>query len=160
MSATNSHADSQWCKAKHCWCSIDTHVQNEAGSVSCSLLLINSAYNTFMNLCIQLPLRLPKMQDQKSLTRHWLSFLSRGCERVSLVFDYKGGQYIRKGQRCTKVDIEWLAVGYLIATSNRNTRKPDQGLELRGVAKPGKMRRLASLSAGLAREEAACQVCG
>jgi hypothetical protein len=38
------------------------------------------------------------MQDQKSLHRQGLSFSGWGREWFSLVFDYKGGQYIRKGQ--------------------------------------------------------------
>ena len=105
-----------------------------AGSVSLSLLLINAAYTSFMNVCIQLPLRLPKMQDQKSLTCHWLSFSEWGRERVSLLFEYKGGQYIRNGQRYTIVKILRLAKGYLNATINSNTWKlePEVGTNRSG----------------------------
>jgi hypothetical protein len=63
------------------------------------------------------------MQDQKSLTRLWLSFSGWDRERFSLVLDYKGSQYIRKGQQYTNVNILGLARGYLNATINRNTRK-------------------------------------
>ena len=42
-----------------------------------------------------------------------------------LVFDHQGGQYIRKGQQYTNVNILRLAIGYLIATINRNTRIPE-----------------------------------
>jgi len=123
MSVTNRHAEWPWCKAKHCWCTIDAHFQNAAGSVSLSLLLINAAYSALMNVRIQLPLRLPKLQDQKSLTYCWLSFSGWGRERVSLVFDYKGGQYIRKGQWYTNVNTLRLSIGYLNATTNRKTPK-------------------------------------
>ena len=77
-----------------------------------------------MNICIQLPLRLSKMQDQKSLTCRWLSFSGWGRERFSLVLDYKGGQFIRKGQRYTNVNILQLAIGYLNVTIHSKTRKP------------------------------------
>jgi len=128
MSATNSHADWPWCKAKHCWRSVDAHFHSGAGSMSLSPLLINAAYNTFITVCIQLPLRLPKMQDQKSLTHRWLSFSAWGWECVSHIFEYKGGQYIRNGQWCNKVNLLQLAVGYLNATINRNTQKPLPGI--------------------------------
>ena len=78
-----------------------------------------------MNICIQLPLILPRMQDQKSLTRRWLSFSEWGTECVSLVFGYKGSQYIRKGQRYTNVNILQLAVGCLNGTINRKAQIPE-----------------------------------
>jgi len=81
-----------------------------------------------MNVCTQFPLRIPKMQDQKSLTRCWLSFSGWGRGCVSLVFDYKGGQYIRKGQQYTNLNILRLAIGYLNATINRKTWKPEQAI--------------------------------
>jgi len=105
------------------WRSVDAHFQNGAGSVSLSLLFINAAYTSFMKVCIQLPLRLPKMQDQKSLTHCWLSFSGWGRERFSLVFDYKCGQYIRKGQRYTNVNILRFTIAYLNATIYRKTWK-------------------------------------
>src|SRR5258705_500873 len=46
-------------------------------------------------------------------------------ERFSLVFDYNGGQYIRKGQRYTNVNVLRLAIEYLNATIYRNTQKPE-----------------------------------
>ena len=113
------------CKTKNRWRSVDAHFQNRAGSVLLSLLHIKAAYTAFMNVWIQLPLRLPKEQDQKSLTGRWLSFSGWGRERLSLVFDYKGGQYIRKGQRSTNVNILRLAIGYLKATINRITWVPE-----------------------------------
>jgi len=113
------------CKTKNRWRSVDAHFQNRAGSVSLPLLHKKAAYTSFMNVWIQLPLRLPKEQDQKSLTRRWLSFSGWGRERFSLVFDYKGGQYIRKGQRSTNVNILQSAIGYRNATINRITRKPE-----------------------------------
>jgi hypothetical protein len=40
-------------------------------------------------------------------------------------FDYKGGQYIRKGQQYSNVNNVRLAIGYLNATINRNTWHPE-----------------------------------
>jgi len=77
-----------------------------------------------MNVCIQFPFRLPKMQDEKSLTLSWLLFSAWGQEHISLVFGYKGGQYIQERQWHTKVNTVQLAVGYLNATINRKTWIP------------------------------------
>ena len=122
MSAIICQLDYPRCKTKNRWRSVDAHFQNGAESVSLSLSHIKAAYTSFMNVCIQLPLRLPKVQDQQSLTCRWLSFSGWGREQLSLVFDFKGGQYIRKGQRSTNVNILRLAMGYLKATINRITR--------------------------------------
>jgi len=48
-----------------------------------------------------------------------------GQRPVLTWFDYKGSQYIRKGQRYTNVNILGLAIGYLNATINGNTRIPE-----------------------------------
>jgi len=78
-----------------------------------------------MIVCIQSPSRLLMMQDQKSLTRDWLSCSGWGKERVLLVFSDKGCRFIRKGQWCAKVNILRLTVGYLNATINRKTRNTE-----------------------------------
>jgi len=132
MSVTHRHAEKPWCKAKYCWCTIDAHFPNGARSVSLSLLVINAVYTSFMNICIQFPLRLPKMQDQRSLTRCWLSFSGCGRDRVSLVFDFKDGQFIGIGHEHTNVNILGLAIGYVNATINRKTRKQEQEIETDG----------------------------
>jgi len=105
------------------WHSIDAHFQNGAGSVSYSLLRINAVYTSFMNVCIQLPLRLPKMQDQNSWTRCWLSLLEWARERFSIIFGYIGSQCSRKEQQYTNVNILRLAMEYHNATINRKTWK-------------------------------------
>ena len=74
-----------------------------------------------MIICIQSPPRLLMMPDQKSLTCRWLSCSGWGRERVSVVFSYKGGRFIRKGQWCVKVNILWLTIGYLNTTIIRKT---------------------------------------
>ena len=74
-----------------------------------------------MIVCIQSPSRLLMMQDHRSLTRRWLSCSGWGKERVTLVFGYKGGWLIWKGQWCAKVNIVRLTLGYLNATINRKT---------------------------------------
>jgi len=108
-------------KTKNCWCSIDAHFQNGAASISLSLLCWNTANTSFMIVCIQSPPRLPMMQEQTSLTRHWLSCSGWGRECVSLVFNYKGSRFIRKGQWRTEVNILRIAVGYQNATMNGKT---------------------------------------
>jgi hypothetical protein len=55
-----------------------------------------------------------------------LTFISGwGTACFSLVFDYEGSKYIRKGQRCTNVNILRFTIGYLNTTTNRNPRKPE-----------------------------------
>jgi len=125
MSAIIRQLDYPRCKTKNHWRSIDAHFQIGAGSVSLFDLCINAADTSFMNVYIQLPLWLPKVQDQKSSTHRWLSCSGWGREWFSLVFDQKGGQYIRKGQWYTNVKILRWAIGNLNATRNRNTRIPE-----------------------------------
>jgi len=78
-----------------------------------------------MTVCIQSPSRLLMIQNQKSLTRRWLSCSGWGKEPVTLVFSYKGCRFIRKGQWCAKVNILRLIVGDLNATLNRKTRNTE-----------------------------------
>jgi len=54
---------------------------------------------------------------------HWRSSSGRGGDCVSLFFDYKGSQYIKKRIWHTKVHILQLTVGCLNATICRNTQK-------------------------------------
>jgi len=108
-------------KTKNGWHSVDAQSQNGAASISLSLLRWNTANTSFMIVCIQSPPRLPFMQEQKSLTHHWVSCSGWGRECVSLVFSYKRSRFIRKGQWCTKVNLSRLAVRYLNATINRKT---------------------------------------
>jgi len=136
ISATNHQADSPRCKDQHCSPSIDTHFRDGAGIVSYSWLLINVAYTSFMNVCIQFALRLLKMPYQISLTHCWFPFSEWGRERISIVFDYKGRLSIRKGQWGTKVTMWRLAVGYLDATVNGIIRKAEPGIQSDGSGQP------------------------
>jgi len=53
------------------------------------------------------------------------SHSTSGCSRehVSPCFDYKGSQWNKYREWCTKVDILHITVTYLTATINRKTRK-------------------------------------
>jgi hypothetical protein len=68
------------------------------------------------------------MHDEKLLTCCCLAFSGWVRERLSLVFDYKGGQYIRKRQPYTNVKFLPTAIEYLNATRNRKTQKPELGI--------------------------------
>jgi hypothetical protein len=69
-----------------------------AGRKPLSLLPPKVAYISFMNVCNQLPLRLPKMQNPQPMTLHRLTFPELEREHISLVFDYEGGHYIKESQ--------------------------------------------------------------
>jgi len=93
--------------------------------MSRSLLGGTMANTSFMIVWIQLPPRLPMMQNQNSLTRLWQLCSGWGRERVSLVYSYKGSWFTRKGQWCTRVNILQLALGYLNATINSKSRNTE-----------------------------------
>jgi hypothetical protein len=54
-----------------------------------------------------------------------------GCsmEHVSSCFDYKGSQWNKLRECCTKVNILHITVTYLIVTINRNVRKQEPEIE-------------------------------
>jgi len=114
------------------WRSIDTHVQNVAGSVLLCLFSIKVAYTSLKNVCNQSPLRLPMMQDQKSLAVSWLSVSWWGTARVSLHFDYKPGLWIKKWQWHTKASALQWTVGYQNATIHRKACEPDLEMNTNG----------------------------
>jgi len=61
---TKSLILNQTYETKHCWHSVDAHFQNGAGSMLLSLGTIKVAYTSFVNVCNQWPLRLPKTQHK------------------------------------------------------------------------------------------------
>jgi hypothetical protein len=69
-------------------------------------------------------------------------------ERVALVFSYKGGRFIRKGQRCAKVNILRLTVGYLNATINRKTRNTEPEIGTDGSSQTRQNPRVAGYGSG------------
>jgi len=84
-------------KTKNCWCSVDTHFQNGAGSMMLLFLDWKAANTSFMNGCNHSPLRLPKMHSQKLLTLHWRSFSGWGCDCMVYSFAQKGCQNVGYG---------------------------------------------------------------
>jgi len=62
--ATKRHLDYPWCKTKNCWCSIDAHFQDGAGSMSLLFLPLKAANTSSMDVSNQSQLILPKMQSQ------------------------------------------------------------------------------------------------
>jgi len=119
------HIDYPRCEIFHCWRSVDAHFQDGAGSVSLLVLPIKHASASVMTICNLWPLRLPKMQDQKSLTLRWRSFPGWCRERLSPFFDHKGGHCIQKEHRGTIVNILRLIIGYLNVTINRTNRNAE-----------------------------------
>ena len=79
------------CKTKHCWRCVDAHFYNRLTQISCTVLPEKAAITSYMNYCHKAILRLPKMQDQESLTLHWRSFSGWGREHIACVLALKGG---------------------------------------------------------------------
>jgi len=73
--------------------------------------------------------QLPHLQNAQSLQLCWLPFSGCGREHGSLVFDFEGSQYIKKGQWLTKVTVLQLAVEYLNASISRITWKPEPEID-------------------------------
>jgi len=76
------------------WHSVDRHFQNQARSMSFSLLPVTAACTASMNICNQSPLRLTMKYGQKSLMLHWHIFSKYGRESVAFSFAYKCGLYV------------------------------------------------------------------
>jgi len=87
---------------------------------------------------------LAQWQPQLSISLFWTSYLTNnarrkivhstsGCSRehVAPCFDYKGSQWNKYREWCTKVNILHITVTYLTATINRKTRKrqPESGTD-------------------------------
>jgi len=113
------------CTTLNCRCSVDADFQDGAGSVSLLVLPIMHANTSVMTNGNLWPLRLPKMQDQKSFTLRWCSFPGWRRERLSPFFHYEGGHHIQKEHCGTIANILRLIVESLNATINRITQNPD-----------------------------------
>ena len=59
------------------------------GNIAC-YLPIKAANSRYIDVCDHWPFRLPKMQDQQSLTLRWRSLSEWGRECVAFSFAYKG----------------------------------------------------------------------
>jgi len=78
---------------KNLWRSVDAHDQNGAGRVSYSILPVKVANNSFMTAYNLSAVRLPRTNDQYSLTLHGRSFSRWGMNLVDMIFTNKGCQY-------------------------------------------------------------------
>ena len=67
MFGTNRHLDYPRCKTKHCWRSIDAHIQDRAGSLSLSFLHLEAASTSFMDNCNNCHWRYPRCKAK----HHW-----------------------------------------------------------------------------------------
>ena len=112
------HIDYPRCETSNCWRWVDTHFHDGAGSMSLFVLPIKHANTSVMTICNLWPLRLPKMQDQKSLTLRWCSFPGSGRECLSPSFDHQGGHHIQKRTPRYNLNILQLILGYFNTTMN------------------------------------------
>jgi len=74
--------------------------------MSCTVSDEKTARTSYMNHCPKATHRLANMQDQKSLTLHWLSFSGCGRERVAILLALQGGQYLIYG--CLQLITCWI----------------------------------------------------
>jgi len=89
--ATCHHPDYPRYTTNNHWSPVDTHFQDGAGRLSQSILSIRAATHSFMTVCNQLAVGLPRTHDQISLTLRWRSISRWRRERVALMFANKGG---------------------------------------------------------------------
>jgi hypothetical protein len=107
--------DNLWCIANHHWCSIDTHFQNPAGSVSPAVLLILAASILIISNNNHITLLLPNLQGQHSLILHWHSFTTWGRECVTFSVANRGCklfEYVY--QWPDRIGITWLTTPKII----------------------------------------------
>jgi len=93
-----------------------------------TLRLIKVANPPFMTVSKQLPLRLSKMQDNKSLSLHWRLYPGWGGKYVSLLIDFTGGLEIQNKQWPAIVNILRPTVTYFTGTINRTIWKTELGI--------------------------------
>jgi len=79
---------------KDCWHFFNTYFHDEADSVSLLFLHLKVANTSFMNVCNQMPVRLPKMLDQKLLSLLWHWFLGGGRECITVLVPSNSCQYL------------------------------------------------------------------
>jgi len=84
------YLDYRMYKTKNCWRTIDAHFQDGVTKISCTVLAEMAGTTLNMHYWYKATLRLPKMQDQKSLRLRWGSLSGWGRERASVVFATKG----------------------------------------------------------------------
>jgi len=75
------------------WRSIDTHLQDVAGSVWQSVWSIKAANNSFVTACNLLAVWIPRMHNQKLLILCWRSFSRCARESLASIFTNKCSQY-------------------------------------------------------------------
>jgi len=135
-------------------------VLEDVAGISSTYLPIKAAISLLMDACDQVPLMLPKMQDQKLLTlrSHSFSRCSRALESVP--FGHYGGQYVKNKPWHTNVNSVWLTLTYQNATIYEKPETQNRRLQLTGEAKPGKTRGLTGMVPGLAHQVSAGPVFG
>jgi len=82
---------------RYCWHSIDPPIHDGVLKISYTVMPEKATITSYMNFCRNGALRLPKLHDQSSFTLHWRTFSGWGMERVTVVFAFKGGQYLIYG---------------------------------------------------------------
>jgi hypothetical protein len=94
-------------KTKNGWWSVDAHFQN--GAVSVSLLLIKAANLLEMHNGELITLQIPYLQEQKSVTLWWYSFISSGSVHVTFSFAYKAANmlFIHNSEQITVQVLYW-----------------------------------------------------
>ena len=94
ITASKSISNYMSFKIKNCWRLVDAHFQNLAETVHLPLMPIQAANTAIILNYYQLSLKLPDLQDQKSLMLHWHSLSRWGNEDILHWFDYTGSHYI------------------------------------------------------------------
>jgi len=135
-------------------------VQEDLAGIFSTYLPIKATITWFIDASDYAPLILLKMQDPKSLTLCWRSFLGCGRARLCIRFDHWGCQYIENGLWHTDVNILQSTVTYLKATVKVKPETLNRRLEPTGRVRPGETRRLRGTGPGLTCQESAGQVFG
>jgi len=95
--ATALLSDDPSCKPKNHWHSVDAHFEEVVAISSLAFLPRKAAIIMIMGICHCSALELSMMQDQKSLTLCWRSFLGGGSDVVVGPVAHSGGQYYHYG---------------------------------------------------------------
>jgi len=91
ITASKSHTNYLVYMIHNLWCFCEAYFQNRPVTISVALLLINAGYILVTHNWMDIPLQLPCLHYQESLTLCWCS-VSGGCDINTNHIVYNGGQ--------------------------------------------------------------------
>jgi len=94
------------CKPMKHWRSVDTHFQEVVAMLSPAFSPIMTANNVIRGVCHRTAFELSRIQDHKSFTIRWRTFLKGSSDVITSIFANKGSRYCDYG--CIPLQSPWI----------------------------------------------------